>query len=406
MKYVYFIAIFICVFLIGASSDIKPHFTNTYNPRVFSYSLKKEESDLFSIFVNSSQDEFKEMVELDGKLCAAARYNSLVYSKKGEIPKKVETTALRPLLWSYGVYDFLYLPTIFIYKSPDNLKDSIKAYSHLVSKRGFYNCGIGIANFQEEKKIATIICSKRVIETFDIPKIVSTGSYISLNFSVRQGYKEPLLCYSPPSGGVTKKRPAVNEKGEYFDSYQLDGGVGKYLIQIIVKGQSGAEPVFLIPVYSGVDIDDIKKELQIYINLKDNTKNVSVEEARGMVLKAINYERKKIHLNPVRLNPVLSQIAYEKSKMMAEKQLFGHEVGNIKTDELLKKHKIKFGKMAENIGLNSSPRMAHFLFMSSPVHRANILESAYSEVGLGIYKAGDEEPQWFITEIFIMPSEL
>lgn len=387
------------------NSEEKLQFTNTYNPRVFSYTLKKEESNLFSFFMNSAQDEYKEFFEIDAKLCAAARYSSIMYAKKSEIPNRLETTALRPLLWSYGIYDFQFLPTAFVYKTEEGLKDSLKSYLHIISKRGFFNCGIGITDFNEEKKIATIICSKRVVEAFDIPKIMTEGSYLNLNFTIRSGYKEPVLFYSPPSGDVTKKKPAISEKGEYYDSYALDGGAGKYLVQIVVRGNTGVEPVLLIPIYAGVPMNEIKKELMTYINLVDNTKNVSVEEAKDMLLKAINYERKKMRLNSLTLNPALSKIAQEKSKLMAEKQLFGHEVTEKKIEDMLKENKIKFGGVAENIGINSSPRMAHFLFMSSPSHRANILNSIYNEVGIGIYKAGKEEPQWFITEIFLMGTE-
>ncbi|MGC9042896.1 MAG: CAP domain-containing protein [Myxococcota bacterium] len=399
---------FIIILLLIPSSIIseeKLQFTNTYNPRVFSYTLKKEESNLFSLFINSSQGEYKEMFEIDARLCAAARYNSNIYAKKGNIPKRIETTALRPLLWSYGIYDFQFLPTAFAYWTEESLKDSLKSYLHIISRRGFFNCGIGISEFKEEKKIATIICTKRVVEAFDIPKIMTVGSYLNLNFTIRTGYKDPILYYSPPSGDVTRKRPAISEKGEYFDSYPLDGGEGKYLVQIMVRGENGVEPAFLIPIYTGVPIGDIKRELQTYINLEDNTRNVSPEEAKEMLYKAINYERKKMRRGTLILNPILSKIAQEKSKMMAEKQLFGHEVTEKRLEDMLKANNIKFSSVAENIGLNSSPRMAHFLFMSSPAHRGNILNSIYNEVGIGVYKAGDEDPQWFITEIFIMSLE-
>lgn len=395
----------ILLFASNTAQNLKPEFTNTYNPRTFSHTLKKEESYLFSLLVNSAQEGFRDLFEIDGKLCAASRYLSLRYSQKGEMPKKIETTALRPLLWSYGVYDFQYLPTVFLYKSEEDIRDGIKSFTHLISKRGFFNCGTGVADFKNEKKVATFICTKRVIETFDIPKLMTVGSYINLTFNIKDGYKDPIIYYALPSGGVSKVKPAVNEKGGFYDSFQLEGGSGKYIVQIIAKGPNGAEPVLLIPIYVGMDISEIKKELLTYINLEDNTKNVPVEEGKEMLLKAINYERKKLGLRPVKLNPILSQIAYEKSKIMAEKQLFGHEVEGKKTEDLLKEKGIKFGKMGENIGLNSSPRMAHFLFMSSPAHRINILEPAYSEIGIGIYKVGEEEPQWFITEIFIIPME-
>lgn len=399
-----FIILLLILILSGADQE-RPPFTNTYNPRLFSHTLKKEESELFSLLVNSAQDNYKELFELDAKLCAASRYLSINYAKRGSVPKRVETTALRPLLWAYGVYDFQFLPTAFVYTSSDSLKDPIKRYLEVLSKRGFFNCGAGTSELNDGRKIATIICSKRVVDAFDIPKIMTSGSYIKLNIRLREGFSDPIFYYSPPSGVVNKKRPAVHEKGEFSDTYQLDGGEGKYLIQIIAKGDKGVEPVFLIPIYVGMDINEIKKEMLMYVNLDDNTKDASEEEARDMLFKAINFERKKIHIKPLKLNPLLSQIAYEKSKMMAEKQLFGHDISEKKTEDILKERGIKFGKMAENIGLNSSPRMAHMLFMSSPAHRANILGSEYSEVGIGIYKVGQEDPQWYITEIFILQTE-
>ncbi len=228
------LSIILC-FAINIFSEDKLQFTNTYNPRVFSYTLKKEESSLFSLIINSSMEQLREMFELDAKLCAAARYNSFMLAKKGEVPRRLETTALRPLLWSYGVYDFLYLPTAFVYKSEESLKESIKGFLNTIANRGFFNCGIGISDFKEEKKVATIICSKRVIEATDIPKIMNEGSYLNLEFKVRGGYKEPLIYISPPSGEVKKIAPAAGEKGKFTYSYQLSGGEGKYLIQIIAK---------------------------------------------------------------------------------------------------------------------------------------------------------------------------
>ncbi len=151
---------------------------------------------------------------------------------------------------------------------------------------------------------------------------------------------------------------------------------------------------------------DIKKELASYINIEDNTKNVSADVGSEMLFKAINYDRKKLNIPSLKLNHTLSKIAYNKAKAMADRQLFGHEVENLKLEDLLKSENIAFYKVSENIGLNSSPRMAHFLFMSSPAHRANILNPVYTQVGIGIYKVGEEDPQWYICEIFLMPKEL
>lgn len=400
------VSILIVLFAVEIIAKERVQFTNTYNPRVFSYSLSKVESDLFSLLINSSQRQYSEMFELDPKLCAVARYNSSRLARKGEVPRRIETTAIRPLLWAYGVYDFLYLPTAFVYKSEESLKDLIKGFLATIANREFFNCGVGVADFKEKKKIATIVCSKRVIEAMDLPKIMNEGSYLNLEFGIIEGYKEPLIYISPPSGDVKKVVPAVGEKGKFTYSYELSGGEGKYLVQIIVRGKNGVEPVFLIPVYVSVSPADIEKEITSYIDIEDNTKHVLTDAAREMLLKAINFERKKINLPPLKTNLSLEKIAYSKAKAMAEKQLFGHEVENLEIERLMRSKNIAFYKVAENIGLNSSPRMAHFLFMSSPAHRANILNPIFTEVGIGIYKTGDEDPQWYICEIFLMPKEM
>lgn len=400
------ISILIVLFAVEIIAEERVQFTNTYNPRVFSYSLSKVESDLFSTLVNSSQEQYREMLKLDPKLCAVARYNSLRLARKGEVPRRIETTAMRPLLWAYGVYDFLYLPTAFVYRSEEGLKDLIKGFLITIAKREFFNCGVGVADFKEEKKIATIVCSKQVIEATDLPKIMNEGSYLRLKFKIVEGYKDPLVYISPPSGSVKKVVPAVGENGKFTYSYELSGGEGKYLVQIIVRGKNGVEPVFLIPIYVSVSPAEIEKELTSYINMEDNTKHVSTDVARQMLFKAINFERRKINLPPLKMNLSLEKIAYSKAKAMAERQFFGHKVENFEIEKLMRSKNISFYKVAENIGLNSSPRMAHFLFTLSPAHRANILSSIFTEVGIGIYKVGDEDPQWYICEIFLMPKEM
>lgn len=56
---------------------------------------------------------------------------------------------------------------------------------------------------------------------------------------------------------------------------------------------------------------------------------------------------------------------------------------------------------AENVGMNSSASPADMVagFMSSPPHRANILNAAYTGIGVGAYR--DARGVWWVTQDFV-----
>jgi uncharacterized protein YkwD len=56
---------------------------------------------------------------------------------------------------------------------------------------------------------------------------------------------------------------------------------------------------------------------------------------------------------------------------------------------------------AENVGMNSAPSPASMVagFMGSPPHRANILNPAYTGIGIGAYR--DARGVWWVTQDFV-----
>ena len=57
---------------------------------------------------------------------------------------------------------------------------------------------------------------------------------------------------------------------------------------------------------------------------------------------------------------------------------------------------------SEEEGAEDVP-LAHHAFMASPEHRANILDSRYTRVGVGIYH--DAQGAMWVTEMFTLSSE-
>ena len=60
-----------------------------------------------------------------------------------------------------------------------------------------------------------------------------------------------------------------------------------------------------------------------------------------------------------------------------------------------------FRALAENVGFGATPTVVHVAFMGSSGHRANILNPAMRQVGVGVVSSGG---QLWVTEIFRAPS--
>lgn len=106
------------------------------------------------------------------------------------------------------------------------------------------------------------------------------------------------------------------------------------------------------------------------------------------MLDLINAERISYGLEPLSLNPVLTQVARDHSKEMIEKDYFSHDsYDGTLFWERMKDAGYPIYRVAENIAMNYPPDVvkAHENLMNSPGHRANILNPDYNEIGIGIW---------------------
>lgn len=116
------------------------------------------------------------------------------------------------------------------------------------------------------------------------------------------------------------------------------------------------------------------------------------------MLNYINTERAKANLAPLTLDKELSAGAYLKSKDMAVNNYFSHTSPTYGSPfQMMRDRGITYRMAAENIAKSTSLKTAHNALMNSSGHRANILNSGFSKLGLGIYQEGRYLyiTQWF-----------
>jgi uncharacterized protein YkwD len=112
----------------------------------------------------------------------------------------------------------------------------------------------------------------------------------------------------------------------------------------------------------------------------------------------INAARSSAGVAPLALSQALSGGAFLKSKDMAENDYFSHTSPTYGSPfAMMQSLGITYRLAGENIAQNSSVKGAFDAFMNSTGHRENMLNSGYSQIGLGFYQEGYYlyVTQWF-----------
>ncbi|UCF80585.1 MAG: CAP domain-containing protein [Acidobacteriota bacterium] len=122
-------------------------------------------------------------------------------------------------------------------------------------------------------------------------------------------------------------------------------------------------------------------------------------EERIMLYKA-NEERTKRGIPPLTLAADASATARSYSLLMAETKRIEHiDTRGRGPGQRLAKARLHATVYGENIAYHRSPTEAHYAFMGSPPHRANLLDPGYREMGVGVFV--DRQRDVWVTELFL-----
>ena len=118
----------------------------------------------------------------------------------------------------------------------------------------------------------------------------------------------------------------------------------------------------------------------------------------GEVVRLVNAERQKAGCSPLKHNWELSRVARYKSQDMKDLGYFSHTSPTYGTPfQMIKSFGITYRTAGENIAKGySTPAAVVSGWMSSPGHRANILNPSFTEIGVGYVSGGHYWTQMFI----------
>jgi len=100
-----------------------------------------------------------------------------------------------------------------------------------------------------------------------------------------------------------------------------------------------------------------------------------------------NNARKDHGLEPICVHPALQKAARAHSKDMIQHHYFSHysQGNNEAPCKRIRRSGYAWSSCGENIGYNATPEDMFRSWMQSSIHRRNILDERFSEIGIGAY---------------------
>ncbi len=114
-------------------------------------------------------------------------------------------------------------------------------------------------------------------------------------------------------------------------------------------------------------------------------------QAEGVLLDLANQARARAGVSPLTLDTGFSQAARAHAQAMALARQLSHQFDGEPSlsQRLAATTQSQLDQEGENVALDFDPVDGHKHLMLSPPHRANLLNSAYNVIGLGVVRSGD-----------------
>ena len=135
------------------------------------------------------------------------------------------------------------------------------------------------------------------------------------------------------------------------------------------------------------------------LSKKEQTAESTIlSEYELVVVELTNVERQKHGLAPLKIDEALSKVARVKSEDMAKQNYFSHNSPTYGSPfDMMKQFGISYRTAGENIAMGQrSPQEVVNAWMNSEGHRANILNSNFTHIGVGHASNGNYWTQQFI----------
>lgn len=257
------------------------------------------------------------------------------------------------------------------------------------------HAGIGIAERGGAVQ-AVLLGSRRMARLEAFPRDVTPGTTAELRGALR-GLSQPRVFATGPGGRA--REVAVRGEAPFVASISF-GRAGRWLVEVLGRGPQGPQVAALLVVSAGgAPLDEPERP--------GGAEPADPGEAEARVVEAVNALRARHGLAALEESRPLRDAARRHSSDMLAAGTLAHALpGSGDAAHRLRRDRIPFRAVRENLALGPSALAAQDSLEESPAHLANLLDPAVTRIGAGIARgrlAPGGEPIVYLTEILVQP---
>ncbi len=241
--------------------------------------------------------------------------------------------------------------------------------------------------------MAILVMTQRGVELTPVARERDAGSLL-LSGNLVGNLRNPEVVLLHPDGHSTR---APAGAGPSFQVRLLMPASGVYSVELLARGAAGITVVANFPVYVNGTAPS-----RLGLAADDPTEATTADGVRDALIQRIADERSRAGSPPLTVHDGLSAVAEAHCRDMADNDFVGHDSPNTGTPAMrITSAGFASGLMLENVGRGYSAGELHRGLMDSPGHRANILDSRVTHLGISVVAIPDgSRTAYLVTEIF------
>jgi uncharacterized protein YkwD len=236
------------------------------------------------------------------------------------------------------------------------------------------------------------------VQTAPIPRVAEAGSMVTIDAVVDAHYRDPEVFVTRGDGSTQRLELRAGRPGG-FTAQVACAQRGRQQLEITASDQLGSTVLANFPVWCA----DTPPHSVTVDPARDDVPAQSPEEAERRLLAGVNRDRIAAGLPALVGDPRLEAVARGYAEEMRRTRVVAHvSPTSGSASDRLRAAGIHSGVVLENVARAYGVNEAHQGLMNSPGHRANIMSSIATHIGIGV-AFGEEisgRREIFITQVF------
>jgi uncharacterized protein YkwD len=259
--------------------------------------------------------------------------------------------------------------------------------------------GVGVAQRRPDGVAAIVFALQdSSISTLPFPRAVAADAGIEIDAVIDSRYRDPEVFVTRDDGRTRRLDLRPGRPGGFVAHIACDDRIGRQQIEITGDTAAGATVLANFPVWCGT-----APPSSIRFDPSPEEPADSPEQAERCLLDSVNHDRVVAGLPELVWDSALAGVARHYSEEMRRTHLVAHIspiTGSVA--DRVRAAQITVRVVLENVARASGVREAHRALMSSPGHRANLMSTEATRIGIGVVFEDDiaGRRDLFITQVF------